>query len=104
VVFQLLYPGLWLFALLTATLLGGRLLLALLLREETFLAYGFVQHRRDTKPEAISYSEVREMVALTFTSVGPGLEKAAVTAGRLGGSSLVEITFTVVACVATGRA
>lgn len=51
--------------------------------------------------------------ALTFTSVGPGFEGAAVetactgvTAGRLAGSSLVEITFTksVVACVAAGKA
>lgn len=51
--------------------------------------------------------------ALTFTSVGAGFEGAAVvtgcagvTAGRLAGGSLVEITFTksVVAGVATGKA
>lgn len=62
--------------------------------------------------EVILYSEV-EKKALTFTSVGPGLERAAVmtgcagaTAGRLAGGSLVEIAFkkSVVACVTTGKA
>lgn len=108
-VLELLHPGFGLFALLTAALLRGRLLLALLLRGG---AHGLSSRVQMLYTEMIFDIAILKKV-LTFTSVGPGFEGAAVvsgctgvTAGRLAGGSLVAINFTksVVGCAATGKA
>lgn len=105
VVLELFHPWLGLFALLTAALLCRCLLLALLFDEKQAFSSCFQIKQRDILQMAKK--------SLTFTSVGPGFEGAAVvmgwagvTAGRLAGGSLVEITFAKsdAACVAAGKA